>query len=59
MLFQYKCTQQMIFFPFLRYTDEHKELQGLSECSTWISKSTNSTHGQETLKLSHFLCIDA
>lgn len=31
------------FFPSLRYTDEHKELRGLSEYSTWTSKSTNTT----------------
>lgn len=62
MLFQYKCIQQICFFSFypsLHYTDEYKELWGLSEYSTWTSKSTNTTHGHETLKQSHLLGIDA
>lgn len=46
-------------FPSLHYTDEHKELQGLSEYSTWTSKSTNTTHRHETSEWSRLLGIDA
>lgn len=47
------------FSPSLHYTDEHKELRGLSEYSTWTSKSTNTTRGHETSEWSCLLGIDA